>query len=224
MRVVFDHINGFGKVSDQDFIFSQPYGILEPGETPVEAFDKGWIPWDGDWYNLRSVRIDLADYKPHQTTKRLSRHIDFIYGTFEDTPEYRELYESYCAHHGFMRTITWEQMFTGHVVSYKHEGKLIGYSAVEQYDKAFMATQFVWNYTTPKLSLGKVAQMYECEVAKMIGCSHVYILGGYEKCCMYKSDFYGFEWWTGNEWSKDKELYKRLCERDEKAIVSYDDI
>lgn len=222
MRVVFDHINGFGKVSDQDFIYSQPHGVLEEGERPADAFEKGWIPWDGVWYNLRSVRIDLTEYKPHETTRKLGRLVDFMYEKFEDTPLYRQLYEKYCAHHGFQRTITWEQLFTGSIISYSQGAGVIGYSAVEQYDTAFVATQFVWDYAEPKLSLGKVAQMYECEVAKMLGCTHVYILGGYEKCCMYKSDFYGFEWWTGKEWSKDKELYKKLCLRDEAAIVTYD--
>jgi arginyl-tRNA--protein-N-Asp/Glu arginylyltransferase len=224
MKVIFDHINGFGKVSDQDFIYSEPHGILEEGESEVEAFEKGWIPWDGAWYNLRSVRINLLEYKPHETTKRLSKHIDFVYEKFEDKLIHRELYESYCKHHGFERTVTWEQLFTGNIISYFNNGILIGYSAVEKYDNAFCATQFVWNYETPKLSLGKVAQMYECEVAKMLGCTHVYILGGYEKCCLYKSDFYGFEWWTGLEWTTDKELYKNLCERDNKAIVTYDNI
>lgn len=224
MKVVFNHIVGFGKVKDLDFIHSEPHGILEEGETEVEAFEKGWILWDGVWYNIRSVRIDLSEYKPHETTKRLSRHIDFMYEEFKDKPVYRELYEKYCKHHGFQRTITWEQLFTGNIISYLHEGKIIGYSAVEKYDTVFCATQFVWDYETPKLSLGKVAQMYECEVAKMLGCTHVYILGGYEKCCLYKSDFYGFEWWTGLEWSRDKELYKSLCERDDKVILTYGNI
>lgn len=221
--MVFDHINGFGKVSDQDFVYSQPHGIMEEGETADEALAAGWIPWDGSWYNLRSVRIDLGEYKPHETTRKLSRLIDFMYQKFEDKPIYRKLYEAYCKHHGFQRTITWEQLFTGDIISYSYQGEIIGYSAVERYDTAFVATQFVWDYANPKLSLGKVAQMYECEVAKMLGCTHVYILGGYENCCMYKSDFYGFEWWTGSEWSKDKDLYKKLCLRDEAAIVTYDD-
>ncbi len=223
MKIIFDHINGFGKVSDQDFIYSQPHGILEPGETAAQALANGWIPWDGVWFNLRSVRIDLSEYKPHETTKRLSRHIDYQYQKFEDQLIYRELYEKYCSHHGFQRTITWEQLFTGDIISYMLNGIVIGYSAIEVYDEAFVATQFVWDYENPKLSLGKVAQMFECVVAKQLGCTHVYILGGYEKCCTYKSDFYGFEWWTGTEWSKDKDLYKRLCLRDEAAIVTYDD-
>lgn len=223
MKVIFDHINGFGKVSDQDFIYSQPHGVLEPGETEAQALANGWIPWDGAWFNLRSVRIDLSEYKPHETTKRLSRHIDYQYEKFVDKLFYRELYEKYCSHHGFQRTITWEQLFTGDIISYSLNGVVIGYSAVEVYDEAFVATQFVWDYENPKLSLGKVAQMFECIVAKQLDCTHVYILGGYEKCCMYKSDFYGFEWWTGTEWSKDKDLYKKLCLRDEAAIVTYDD-
>jgi len=224
MRVVFNHIDGFGKVSDQDFIYSQPYGVLEEGESPSKALATGWIPWENVWYNLRSVRIDLTAYKPHETTRKQARLVDFMYQEFEDKPVYRDLYEKYLVHHGFQRTITWEQLFTGNMIEYRHMGEIIGYSCVEQYDDALVATQFVWDYANPKLSLGKVAQMYECEVAKMLGCKHVYILGGYEKCCLYKGDFYGMEWWTGTEWSRDKDLYQKLCLRDEAATVIYDDI
>lgn len=224
MKILFDHIEGFGKVSQQDFIYSQPYGVLEPGESAEKALSEGWIPWDGKWYNLRSVRIDLSVYQPTRTTTRLARHVDFVYQPFKDKPLYRELYSKYCDHHGFKRTITWKQLFTGNMIAYSQFNKEIGYSAVDQYDRALVATQFVWDYAEPRLSLGKVAQLYECEVAKMMGCTHVYILGGYEQCCAYKADFRGMEWWTGKEWSQDKELYRRLCARDENAIVSYDNI
>jgi len=224
MIVVFDHINGFGKVSDQDFIYSQPHGVLEEGEDPADALARGWIPWDGDWYNLRSVRIDISQYKPHETTKRLAKKIQTHYQDFIDTPEHRELYQQYLDYHGFDRTITWEQLFTGKMLCYYYEHTLIGYSLVDQYNEALVATQFVWNYEEPKLSLGRVAQYYECQLAAFLGCKYVYILGGYEQCCMYKSDFYGFQWWTGKEWSEDKKLYKKLCERDENAVVSYENI
>lgn len=224
MKISFDHIAGFGKVSDQDFIYSQPHGVLEPGETPEEALEQGWIPWGGYWYNIRSVRIDLKEYRPSKTTAKLARQIDFSVHPFSDQFIYRDLYEKYCRHHGFERTITWDEFFTHQVINYYQQQKLIAYSTIEQYDNALVATQFVWDYADPKLSMGKVAQLYECEVAKMLGCTHVYILGGYEQCCLYKSDFHGFEWWTGKAWSRDKDLYQQLCLRDEKAIVSYDDV
>lgn len=224
MKVVFDHIKGFGKVSNQDFIYSDTYGLLEMGESEVNAFERGWIPWDGVWYNLRSVRLELSKYKPNSTTKKQSKNIKFTQEKFEDKPIYRQLYEKYCKHHKFERTITWEQLFKGDVITYHHNGIPIGYSTIQKYDTAFCTTQFVWDYETPKLSLGKVAQMYECEVAKLLNCTHIYILGGYEQCCLYKSDFKGFQWWTGLGWSEDIELYKTLCERDEKCIVVYDNI
>jgi hypothetical protein len=224
MRVVFDHINGFGKVSDQDFIYSQPHGVLEEGEKPSDALAQGWIPWDGDWYNLRSVRLDLSRYKPHETTKRLAKKIQVDYKEFVDTPEYRNIYQQYLDYHGYERTITWEQLFTGNVLCYYHKEELVGYSLVDVYDNVIVATQFVWNYEEPKLSLGRVAQYCECLLAETLGCKYVYILGGYEECCLYKGEFYGFEFWTGKEWSEDKTLYKQLCLRDEKALVKYEDI
>lgn len=224
MRVIFDHINGFGKVSNQDFIYSQPCGELEEEESSVEALENGWIPWDGDWYNLRSVRIDLSLYKPHKTTRRLAKKVTAVHQEFNDSPELRDLYKKYCEYHGYERTITWEQLFTGHMIAYYIDGQLKAYSAVEHFDSVMVATQFVWDYEEPELSLGKVAQMYECELAAHMRYTHVYILGGYEECCMYKSDYYGFEWWTGKGWSQDKDLFKKLCKRDEEAVVRYADI
>jgi arginyl-tRNA--protein-N-Asp/Glu arginylyltransferase len=83
-----------------------------------------------------------------------------------------------------------------------------------------VAYQFIWDYQDPKLSLGTVAQYYECETAKLLNCEYVYLLGGYELCCLYKSKYPGFEFWTGAEWSKDIELYTELVTRDEKIIIT----
>jgi hypothetical protein len=224
LRVRFNHIEGFGKVSAQDFIYSQPQGFLEPGENPNDALNQGWIPWDGAWYNVRSVRINLSKYKPHDTTRKKARLIDYQYQPFEDKPVYREIYDKYLAHHGFERTISWEQLFTGRMIEYRLMGKTIGYSCIDIYHNALVVKQFVWDYEDPSLSLGKVAQFQECRLAAVMDCDYVYILGGYEKCCLYKADFYGMEWWTGNEWSSDKELYKQLCLRDEQILVEGDDL
>lgn len=220
MRVVFDHVGGFGKVSHQDFIYSNPVGHLEAKESPVKALQEGWIPWDGVWYNLRSVRIDVAKYKPHKSTRRLSHKVEVSLQEFQDTEEFKQIYEDYCDYHGYQRDITWGQISSQKMIVYYVDQKPVGFSAVEKYDTALVACQFVWNYKEPKLSLGKVAQMFECEVAKLLGCTHVYILGGYEKCCLYKADFYGFEWWTGSTWSSNVEQYKELCNRDETITLT----
>ena len=69
MKIFFDHINGFGKVSDLEIIVNCAYGILDENESAAEALQNGWIPWEGRWYNERSTRINLTNYNPSKTTK-----------------------------------------------------------------------------------------------------------------------------------------------------------
>ena len=44
---------------------------------------------------------------------------------------------------------------------------------------------------------------------------YVYVGSGFESCCIYKKNFNGFEFWTGKEWSTDKEIYSTLCKQDD---------
>jgi arginyl-tRNA--protein-N-Asp/Glu arginylyltransferase len=223
MKIFFDHIKGFGKVSDLEVIVNCAYGILEPDESSIDALKEGWIPWEGKWYNERSTRIDLAVYKPTKTTKKLSKRIIAQSGNvLADLEQYEELHEKYCQYHNFKRDIKLESFKDCSVIEY-HTDKLIGISLYKQYDTQFVAYQFIWDYADPKLSLGSVAQMIECETAKLLGCEYVYLLGGYEDCCRYKANYPGFEFWTGKEWSTDIELYTTLVARDEKIkIENYD--
>lgn len=223
MKVYFDHLSGFGKVSDLEVIVNCAYGILESGESSVDALLQGWIPWEDRWYNERSTRINLVEYKPTKTTKKLSKNIIVEAGSVDASLEqYMELYDKYCKYHGFKRDIQMSSFKDCSVIEY-HTDRLIGISLYKKYDTQFVAYQFIWDYADPKLSLGTVAQMVECDTAKILGCEYVYLLGGYEQCCLYKSNYKGFEFWTGKEWSKDIELYKQLVERDEKIkIINYD--
>ena len=223
MKIFFDHINGFGKVSDLEVIVNCAYGILEANESSVDALKQGWIPWEDKWYNERSTRLDLTLYKPTKTTNKLSKKIIVQAGNvLADLEQYEELHEKYCKYHNFKRDIKLESFKDCSVIEY-HTDKLIGISLYKQYDTQFVAYQFIWNYADPKLSLGSVAQMIECETAKVLGCEYVYLLGGYEECCKYKANYPGFEFWTGKEWSTDIELYTTLVSRDEKIkIENYD--
>jgi len=220
VKVKFDHIEGFGKVSDLDFIYSAPYGKLEPGESGSQALKEGWIPWGDAWFNLRSVRIDLQQYQPAQTTLRLRKKVSVGKGNFaQNLKQYEALYAAYCQHHGFARNITWEEFGDCEVLEY-HTDHLVGISLYKVYDDQFVAMQFIWDYAEPKLSLGNVAQLSECEEALTRGCTHVYLLGGYEHCCRYKAGFKGFEFWTGAEWNQNIDLYYKLVARDEQIQIS----
>lgn len=223
MKVYFDHVTGFGKVSDLEVIVNCAYGILEPNESDIDALKQGWIPWEGKWYNERSTRINLSEYSPSKTTKKLAKNIIVELGSLDASLEkYEELYDKYCKYHGFKRDIKLESFKDCSVIEY-HTDELIGISLYKQFDTQFVAYQFIWNYADPRLSLGTIAQMVECETAKLLSCEYVYLLGGYEQCCLYKSNYRGFEFWTGQEWSTDVDLYRRLIERDELIkIENYD--
>jgi arginyl-tRNA--protein-N-Asp/Glu arginylyltransferase len=224
MKVFFDHIEGFGKVKHIDFIFSNPYGLLEPGESASNALKEGWIPWGEQWFNLRSVRLNVGLYSPSSTVKKLSKRVTTIEGDMSKRiDDYLALYESYCSYHGFARDIEWSNFSDCQVIEYHYNNKLIGVSLYKVYDDQFVAMQFIWDYVEPKLSLGNIAQMVECKLAAELDCTYVYILGGYEQCCLYKSSFKGFEFWTGTEWSNDTELYKKLVERDERIVIKIED-
>lgn len=224
MKVYFDHITGFGKIKHIDFIMSEPYGILGVNEAPEDAIKEGWVPWsDGRWYNIRSVRINLQEYQPSKTTKKLAKRVIVENGNIEaNLEEYKLLYSKYCEYHKFQRHIKFDDFKQCSVIEY-WDGDLIGISLYRVFGKQFIAYEFIWDYADPKLSLGTIAQMVECETAKLLGCEYVYLLGGYEQCCLYKSNYRGFEFWTGQEWSTDVDLYRRLIERDELIkIENYD--
>lgn len=224
MKVVFDHVEGFGKTDKIDFIYSNPKGT--PTTTNyLDYLDEGWIEWGGDWYNLRSTRIDVSSFTPSKTTKRLSKKIQYksSYLSFYQYITLHPIYKSYLKQKGYARDIDLEQFIGYQLLLYKYSGKVIGatvFKVYEQGDKKDMVSyQFIWDYQEPRLSLGKVAQYFEVEYAKEIGCKYVYLLGGYEESSIYKSSFKGMQWFTGEGWSTDIETYKRLCERDSKIIL-----
>lgn len=219
MKIYFDHIKGFGKISNIEVIVNCGYGILESNESCIDALKQGWIPWKGKWYNERSTRIDLNKYFPSKTTRKISKKITTQRGNLSTKKEeYLELYQKYYEYHKFKRDIDLLSFKDCSVIEYWNSN-LIGISLYKVFENQFVAYQFIWNYVEPKLSLGTVAQMYECETARAQGCEYVYLLGGYEKCCSYKSNYSGFEFWTGEKWSTDIELYNSLIERDEKIKI-----
>jgi arginyl-tRNA--protein-N-Asp/Glu arginylyltransferase len=223
MKIHFDHINGFGKISNYEVIVNCSYGILEKNESETRALQEGWIPWKGKWYNERSTRIDLTEFKPTKTSKKISKKIKTVKGSLIDKlKDYQELYTKYCLHNSFQRNINLSSFEGCDVIEYWTD-KLNAISIYKIFETNMVAYQFIWDYEDPKLSLGSVAQMFECDFAKDMNCEYVYLLGGYEKCCEYKSNYHGFQFWTGKEWSSDIELYKILVNRDEKIeIINYD--
>lgn len=227
IKIIFDHTEGFGKVTDNDFIYSDPKGIALSKDY-INYLEAGWIEWGKYWYNLRSVRLNINKYSPSKTTKKLSNKITYTNKllTYDIVKKLESIYNSYIEKHQFKRDINLEDFLKAKnffVLLYYKDDSLIGaniYKIYRQMDEtAFVSYQFLWDYNDPKLSLGNVSQFYEIEFAKSMDCKYVYLLGGYETKSIYKSNFKGFEWWTGSIWSTDVEMYKSLCLRDDNVHI-----
>ena len=65
--------------------------------------------------------------------------------------------------------------------------------------------------------ISKIKFLHEFYLANQKGYDYVYTGPGYEKSSIYKADLKGFEWWTGNEWSTDRNKFIKLCKRDSKV-------
>jgi len=228
MKVIFDHVQGFGKITQQDFIYSNPEGVLENNETPDEALEMGWIPWKDKWYNHRSVRINLTKYYPSKSIQKDHKKVQMDFKSILDLKDYslaEKIYTIYCKKNNFNRLIPIEEIIknSSHYFEFKKNNQTRAYTFSKVYKKSMVSYEFIQDFSCPDVSLGGISQHYECINAKILNKKYVYLLGGYEKSCLYKCKFHGMEWWTGKKWIEDKELFIKLCEKDDKIkIEGYD--
>ncbi|NBP02886.1 MAG: hypothetical protein EBU90_22775 [Proteobacteria bacterium] len=228
MLITFDHVNGFGKITHQDFVYSNPEGTLEKHETPDDALRFGWIPWKGKWYNHRSVRINLAKYHPSKSTKKDYKKIESTFKSISEFKDYKtaeKIYNIYCKKNNFNRNIPIKEIIDNSscFFEFRKDNQIKGYTFSILHEESLVSLEFIQDFTCHNISLGSISQHYECLIANSLNRKYVYLLGGYETSCLYKCKFYGMEWWTGKEWIEDRNLFIELCQKDDTIkIEGYD--
>jgi arginyl-tRNA--protein-N-Asp/Glu arginylyltransferase len=93
--------------------------------------------------------------------------------------------------------------------------EVCAFSVLEEVGNSLIAHQFCWDYEEPQLSLGKFATFVEIKYARHKMYEAVYMGPSYELSSKYKSNFPGFEWWTGRKWSTDVRAYENRLMVDE---------
>lgn len=220
MEVSFDHIGGFGKITHQDFIYSNPKGVLEKNEKPDDALEKGWIPWENEWYNCRSVRINLKNYYPSKSVKKDYRKIKCNFKPICEFKNYElasQIYKYYCNKNNFNRNISLKELIVNSncFFEFSKDDKIKGYTFSILYEKSLVSLEFMQDFSCHNISVGAISQHYECTAAQSLNKEYVYLLGGYGASCVYKCKFHGMEWWTGKKWSTDQNLFMELCKKDD---------
>lgn len=225
MRLIFDHTMGFGKMQHETMLYF-PFGAVFEKSERGEALDNGWFPLtDNLWFQTRSTRINLAQYKPSKKIFKISKKIKYypdVNMTEDKKNRLQEIYTKYLEYKGFTdRTLTIDDMIAnshGHIY-YVYENKIIAFTFYKIIEDKYLSVEFAWDYVNPKLCMGHTTLYFEHLLAKIKKCNYIYLSSGYETCSIYKSEYPGFEWWKGYEWSDDVEHYKRLCIADEQVQI-----
>jgi hypothetical protein len=213
MKITYDHFYG-----QQENASIQLYNAnlqCEPHEER-EALENGWLLYNNQWYQSRSTRIVLSDWKYDKTVYNYDVR-------FVDTPseEYKVVWYRYLYNKKFEpiydpfvateRDVWMEYYWRGCTFP----DKLRGFTKFVKYNGG-LESQFNAYIIHVQWEFGQEMLNCEVEYAKSLGLQHLYIGSGYEKSSIYKAHLSGFEWWTGSEWSRDRNAYIELCKRDSK--------
>lgn len=228
MKIFVDHTHGFGKMRDQAYIYA-PIGAVVNADEQEYALENGWCPLEKNiWFQTRSTRIDIAQYKPdNKTLKKASKvkaYYDIGIQEYKKTI-FEEIYKKYISHKKFGNVdfsfYDIVRYSNGHAY-YTYNNKIVGFCFFKIIGKNLFAIEFAWDYVNPELGLGKTNIHSLCNYAKMRRYKYLYLSSGYESCSIYKSTFKGFEWWTGLEWKNDVEHFKKLCYSDDTVQIKFD--
>ena len=97
---------------------------------------------------------------------------------------------------------------------YYYKERPIAFTEAMMEGEHFMTGQFAWDYENDKLGMGTYATLHEIKYCIDNNYKYYYFSYSYENSSKYKSKYDGFEFWTGRDWCKDKNIYDQLCSND----------
>jgi arginyl-tRNA--protein-N-Asp/Glu arginylyltransferase len=181
--------------------------------TDAEALENGWLIYDNKWYTCRSSRIDVNkfDKKPKPI-----KGYEFVYkDKFVYDDEIKTVYNKYTTMKQFKKHYKIDSdLDRSSVIKVYHNGNIVAFTKFLKYDSALESQFTAWDYSDPKASIGRKIVEREVDICKSLGFKYLYIGAAYGIGSKYKTEYNGFEWWTGDKWSTDKEEILNILQRD----------
>ncbi len=237
MKIFFDHIAG--QTQKRELIYSPATAIFEKSEYSW-AIENGWqiaVAWSDqsfDWYNeqrklgidvwyqSRVSRINLEKFREKSRHRKQIRRSG-VSSVLVEHPKkriYWKIYQQYIKHKSYSDMYGSQEVFFKPIygerkyIEYSKSGKIIGFSILEILGETSVAVQFCWDYLEPDIKLGYVNKYFQFRRLKALGCKSMHLGASYEVGSLKKSEYSGFEWWTGRKWSENLELYTKLAKRE----------
>lgn len=234
MKIYFKHY--CGAITQYDYLFFDCMAEV-PLHEENEALNNGWLPDDytihknnmgvttkSHWYQARQTRINLANFNDSKTNKKerkKCKDIEVKYTPLQtaNTSELKDIFDKYLTYRNFkkwsLEPLLLSERDRKFFLVYYLDGKPIAFTFMRDVGtNSVFSTQFAWDYENPKLYLGKYANLAEIDYCIANNKDYMYLGFGYEKSCIYKSKYAGFEFWNGELWSDDIDQFNFLCERD----------
>lgn len=228
--------------SDYDnYIF--PYVIWampEAGEKPTGLFSQGFLPSSGKlerFYMCRQVRVELSKFEPSSENRRILRKGNDI--TFKVIPreqfQYTKEWQQFCkryADHKFGSDVMSEERLKdvfnspacSHLLTFYDENRAQDVGLVVMYlskpEVAFYYYSF-YELDHDVKSLGMVMMTLSVQWCRNNGYRYIYLGSCYSRNALYKTQFTGFEFWNGTEWSKNLGELKYMIKRDSGSVSSH---
>ncbi len=228
--------------SDYDH-YQFPYAIWavpEPGETPSEIFNAGFLPSSRDldrFYLCRQVRVSLGKFKLSSENRRILRKGEGIEvklitrDKFDYTPERRKFFKTYADIKFGKDVMTYERLdslFDSPIISHlllftdAKGGGEVGVATLYLEGKELAYYYYAFydlNYYARNLGMF----MMTSAVALFAGrsCRHLYLGTCYSQNALYKTQFAGAEFFNGFRWSGDLDELKFILHHDKKELYQH---
>ena len=238
MNIYFRHYSG--AITEYDYLFFDCMAKVSLDEEDL-ALQEGWLPDDyfapknstkSHWYQARQTRINLSKFTDTRSTRKARKKckdivVKYTKASKANIEELKDIFNKYFEYRNFkpwkLEPLLSLEIERKYFLIYYLNNKPIAFTFLRDVgENSVFSTQFAWNYENPKLYLGKYANLAEIDYCIANKKDYMYTGVGYEKACVYKSDYPGFEFWNGEIWSSNIEDYKWLCERDSKIIKTKD--
>ena len=226
------------KADYNHYIF--PYAVWafpEPGETPGEIFNQGFLPSSRNldrFYLCRQVRVDLRKYQPSSENRRILRKGQGIAATliprseFNYTPQRREFYKTYADIKFGKDVMSYDrldELFQAKIISHllvfidtqssAEVGTATLYlepSALAYYYYAF----YDLNYYNRNLGMFMMTSAVALFADR--GFNFLYAGSCYHQKALYKTQFAGAQFFNGVRWSTNLEELRYLIHREQTEL------
>ena len=213
------------------------WAIPETGETPAQIFDKGFLPSSREldlFYLVRQIRINLSNFKRSSENRRILKKCPNIKFKLVARSEfsYTDKWSEFCKNYADIKfgkdIMTYqrlESLFNSKIINHLllfsdiNEAKDVGIATLYLEKKKLVYYYYAFydlNYY--KQNLGMFMMTSAVDFFAQSQFDNIYLGTCYSRNALYKTQFSGFQFFNGFQWSENLKELKYLIKRDNSIV------